>query len=70
MNECFPPKKMRMSSPDPPWMNPLAETLLKKNAKLQTSKRGGCLVNISERIDAVSMKNREALSDGRVGSKA
>ena len=27
-------------------------------------------MNLSERIDAVSMKNREALSDGRVGYKA
>ena len=70
MDECLPLKTMRMSSSDPPWMIPLAKTLLKKNANLQTSRRGGCLVNISERIDAVSMKDREALSDGRVGSKA
>ena len=68
--ECFPSKTTRMSSRDPPWMNPLAKTLLKKKANLQTSKRGGCLVNLSERIDAVSMENRKALSDGRVGSKA
>ena len=70
MDECLPPKTMRMSSRYPPWINPLAKTLLKKKAILQTSKRGGYLVNLSERIDAVSMKNRRALSDGRVRSKA
>lgn len=64
-------KTMRMSSRDPPWMNPLEKTVLKKKANLQTSKRGGCLVNLSERSDAVSVENMKALSDGKyVGSKA
>ena len=61
MDECFPSKTTRMSSREPPWMNPLAKILLKKKANLQTIKRGGCLVNLSERIDAVSMENRKAL---------
>ena len=52
MDECFPSKTMRMSSRDPPWMNPLVKTQLKKKANLQTSKRGECLVNLSERINA------------------
>ena len=69
MDESFPSKTMRMSSRDPPWINPLAKTMLKKRANLQTSKRGGCLLKLSERIYAVSMENRKALSDGRVGSK-
>ena len=70
MDECFPSKTVRMSSRDPPWMTPLAKTLLKKKAKLQTSKRGGCLVNLPERINTVITENRKALSDGRIGSKA
>ena len=69
MDECFPSKTMRMSSRDPPWMNPFPKNVLKKKANFQISKRGGCLINLSERIDAVSMENKEALSDGRyVGS--
>ena len=64
MDECFPSKTMRMSSRDPPWMNLFAKIVLRNKANLQTSERGGCLVNLSQRIDAVGMENKEVLSDG------
>ena len=70
MNENFPAKTVGISTRDPPWMTPLAKSLLKKKAMAKCRSPDGHPINLKERINAIVTKNRKSLACGKMGSKA
>ena len=70
MNENFPAKTVGISTRDPPWMTPLAKSLLKKKAMAKCRSPDGRPINLKERINAIVTKNRKSLACGKMGSKA